>query len=206
MSTPVQTPTSEVPKKRGGRKAGQKARVWDFTGLNAEFLSSPGEVDAELASKTAPMRARDENQVAVDQVVTALHRAWLEADKPERWPLMPKHSYHVSPKSADTVRMLIRRAASYLGVSAKFGKPEVRDKNGREIVTFAIRDQRVKKASQDDMWTLEDIRAYVAEFFAEDDEGAAEFMAGLVGESDSDSEDGDDDSGEETTPGSLDPA
>jgi hypothetical protein len=199
MSTPVHT-VAPAPAKRGGRKPGQKPRVWDFTGIDVNLLSNPHEVTAELASKTAPVRARDEQQVAIDQVVTALHREWVNAGKPDRWAQMPKKSYHVNPKGADALRMLVRRAASFFGLSAKFGMG-VRDKNGLEIVVFAIRDMRTKKAAQSDTWTLEDIRTYAMEFFGDDETGAVEFVAGLVEGYDDD----DENSGDETSSESPDP-
>jgi hypothetical protein len=197
MSTPTQPP-APTPGKRGGRKPGQKPRAWDYTGIDVNLLADPHGVTAELASKAAPMRARDERQVAVDQVVTALHREWVGAGKPDRWAQMPKKSYHVNPKGADALRMLVRRAASFLGVSAKFGKP-VRDMEGREIVVFAIRDMRVKKTAQSDIWTLEEIREFAIEFFGDDEDAASDFLSGLLNEGEDNEENSDEEVSSESS-------
>lgn len=181
-----------------GRKPGQPAKEWDYTGLTADFLSDAHGVSAELASLAAPMRARDERQVAMDQVVAKLHIEYQEAGKPDRWSQMPKRSYHVDPKVADTVRMLARRAAGFYGLSIKFGG-SVRDTQGREIVVFAVRDQRVRAAKGKDTWTLAELREFVTEFFAEDAEGAAEFLSDLTGEGEG--EDADENSESESSTG-----
>lgn len=185
-----QTPAANKPNKPG-RKPGQKPREWDYSGLDATFLADAHGVTAELASLAAPMRARDERQVAMDKVVATLHAEWLAAGKPERWSQMPKRSYHVAPQVADTVRMLVRRAASFLGLSAKFGKP-VRDREGREIVVFAVRDMRVRATKAEDTVTLEFLREFVTEFFAEDTEGAEAFLTGLTETDENGEEDSED--------------
>lgn len=197
MNTPAKTPaTPAAPAKPKGRKPGQPAKVWDYTGLDTALLAAPKGVTAELASLAAPTRARDERQVAIDKVVTELHAAYAEAGKPDRWAAMPKRSYHVDPKAADTLRMLVRRAASFIGVSVRFGRA-VRDREGREIVVFGVRDQRAKAEKSQDTWTLAELREFATEFFADDAEGAEEFLAALTGNVEDESGDeSEDESGE----------
>jgi hypothetical protein len=180
MSTPTDTKSKGTDKKPG-RKPGQPAKVWDYTGLDANFLADPQGVTAELTSLAAPTRARDDRQVAIDKTVATLYDEYKTAQKPDRWATMPKRSYHVDPKAADTLRMMVRRAANFLGVSVRFGG-SVRDDKGREIVVFAVREPRVKADKGKSTWTLEELRAFALEFWAEDTEGATEFLAALTGE------------------------
>lgn len=177
MTTPAQPKTA----KPRGRQKGQKPREWDYTGLDAALLSAPREVTPELASMAAPTRARDERQVAVDKVVRALYAKYEADGKPDKWANLPKHYYHVDPRVADTVRMLVRRAASFYGYSARFGNA-VRDQNGREIVVFAVRDQRVKPDKAKETWTLNDLRTFATDYFADDTEAMEDFLSALTGE------------------------
>jgi hypothetical protein len=163
-----------------GRKPGQKVRTYDYTGLDAAFLTQPAPVTGELTSLAAPVRARDDRQVAIDKIVRDLHERWESNGRPDRWAEMPKVSYVVSPVAADTLRMLVRRAAQFHGVSAKFGKP-VRNKDGREIVVFAIRDLRTRAKTQS-TWTFSELADYVTEYFDGEPEAANDFLAGLTNE------------------------
>jgi hypothetical protein len=195
-SKPAETAKSkDNGKAKRGRPAGSEARVWDYTGLDLTVLQTPAAVTQELASLAAPTRARDERQVAIDKVVQGLHVAWETTGKPDKWAQMPKASYHVPPQAADTVAMLVRRAANFYGYSAKFGKP-VRDAQGMTIVVFAVRDSRkraVKAGS--DTFTLEDLREFLTDFYGDDTEGADQFLAAFEGdEGESDSDDNADES------------
>lgn len=188
MSEQTNTPkTPDTPKtnakagSKPGRPAGTPAKVWDFTGLDSELLGSPQEVTAQLASMAAPMRARDERQVQVDAIVAQVHQEYVTAGRPTKWAQMPKRAYHVDPKAADTLRMMVRRAASYHGTAAKFGS-DVRDKDGRAIVVFAIRDQRESKSKTGvETFTPEDLREFVTAWFSDDTEEGEEFMANFQG-------------------------
>lgn len=166
-----QTPaaaTAPATPARPGRKPGQPAKEYNFTGLSADFLGRPMAVTAEIASKAAPMRVRDERQVAMDRIVKALHTDWQTGTvrngdgtttqsepRSNKWSKMPKASYHVDPQVAETVKMLVRRAADFHGVAAKFGNA-VRDTQGREIVVFAIRDRKVRETKPEVVQEIDD--------------------------------------------------
>jgi hypothetical protein len=202
MTTPNPTAPKDT-KGKPGRKPGQKAKEWDYTGLSLDLLTAPAEVTHELASMAAPTRARDERQVAIDKIVIELHKEYEEAGKPDTWAKMPKRSYHVDPRAADTLRMLVRRAANFYSLSVRFGSP-VRDRDGREIVVFGVRDQRTKAAKGKDMWTLAELREFITEFYGADDaDGIEDFFRALQGEStddnDESADDGEETSGEETS-------
>lgn len=190
---PAEKPGKDGNGKRRGRPPGTEAKVWNYDGLSLDILQAPAAVTQELASLAAPTRARDEKQVAIDKVVQGLHVAWETTGKPDKWAQMPKASYHVPPQAADTVAMLVRRAASFYGYSAKFGKP-VRDAQGLTIVVFAVRDSRKRVAKTgDDSMTLADLREFVTEFYGDDSEGAEQFLAALEGD-----DEGEDDSADES--------
>jgi hypothetical protein len=138
--------TDAAAKGTRGRKAGQPAKEYNLTGLSADFLSQPMAVDATVASQTAPMRARDAAQVAMDGVVATLYADWIAKGSSNKWSQMPKARYHVDPEVAEGLRMIIKRAANFHGYSVKFGTV-VRDTNGREVVVFAVRSQRTRTAT-----------------------------------------------------------
>lgn len=173
-------PEQDKPAGKRGRKPGAKPREWDYTGLTLDVLSKPAEVGADLASMTAPTRARDERQVQIDKIVAGLYKEWTNEGKPERWAQMPKKSYHVDPKAADTLRMLVRRAANFLGYAVKFGRP-VHDQHGREIVTFGVRDQRQRSKSAEGTFTMDELREFAVSYFAEDPEAVEDFLTALAG-------------------------
>lgn len=141
--------TPEAAEVKPGRKTGQKAKEYDFTGLTLDLLASPMVVTEELSKKAAPARARDERQLKIDAVVKHLHNQWIGKDKPSAWAEMPKGAYPTDPKAVEGLKYLIDRAASFHGVAVRYGKP-VRDAQGREIVTFAVRDRRERPAKTDD--------------------------------------------------------
>jgi hypothetical protein len=177
--------------KRRGRPPGSEAKQWDYTGLDLTVLQQPAAVTQELASLAAPTRARDERQVAIDKVVQGLHVAWDTAGKPDKWAQMPKASYHVPPQAADTVAMLVRRAANFYGYSAKFGKP-VRDQQGLTIVVFAVRDSRKRAVkTSDDTITIGELREFLVDFYGDDTEGADQFLAALAGDDDTEDDSAD---------------
>jgi hypothetical protein len=139
-------PTSTAPTQptRKGRKPGTPPKVYNLEGLDVDLLSQPQEVPDALSSLTAPVRARDERQGAMDKVVKAKYDEWVAAGRPSRWPLMPKARYHVPPQAVEGLQMLVRRAADFYGCSVKWGSP-ARDAEGRQIVVFAVKDRREGK-------------------------------------------------------------
>lgn len=177
--------------KRRGRPPGTEAKVWDYSGLDLTVLNQPHAVTQELASLAAPTRARDERQVAIDKVVQGLHVSWESSGKPDKWALMPKASYHVPPQAADTLAMLVRRAANFYGYSAKFGKP-VRDAQGLTIVVFAVRDSRKRAVKEGtETITIEELRDFLTDFYGDDTEGADAFLAALAGDDEPDDDSAD---------------
>lgn len=135
--------------------------------LSADMLAAPEEVPADLVSRTAPARARDEKQQAIDNVVKALHEAWVAAGSPAAWEKMPKKSYTVPASQVEGVKRSISRAADFHQVAAKFGTPlpvvrEVRNpKYGQEnqpetikarlvMIPFAAKDKRERKTPAGD--------------------------------------------------------
>jgi hypothetical protein len=133
-------------------------------GIGAEFLGAPEAVPAELESKTAPARARDERQQAIDGVVAKLHADWTAKGKPAAWDKMPKVSYPVTPAAAGDLRKAINRAAEFHGIAVRFGTPvpvvrEVPNPRRSEpgqpatvkanltMVVFAAKDKRPRKPS-----------------------------------------------------------
>jgi hypothetical protein len=137
----------EVTQRQRGRKKGQPAKEYDFSGLDTRVLLNPGRVSDEVASRVAPQRARDERQVAIDSVVKRVHNDWLEKGQPNKWPAMPKVRYDLPPQAVEGFKYLVRRAADFHGVAVKWGTP-TRNQEGLEIVVFAVRDRTRKGASE----------------------------------------------------------
>lgn len=140
------TANGDAAKGRPGRKPGQPAKEYDFTGMGTDFLSNPLAVSDEIASITAPQRARDERQVAMDGVVAKKFREWKDAGSPTKWAQMPKARYHLNPAQVEGFRFLVRRAAEFSGVTIKWGTPKA-DKDGRQVIVFAVRSRRERTAA-----------------------------------------------------------
>lgn len=155
--TTPRTPAASVDPKvqakvaKRGRPAGQP-KEYDFSGLSADMLSKPQEVDDRMASQFAPSRARDERQIAMDGTVKRLHDEWIKAGEPTKWVAMPKARYHIPPAAEEGFRFLVRRAADFHGVAIKWGGQggtKVRDKDGNIVLVFSIRDRRVTTTAAD---------------------------------------------------------
>lgn len=140
------TATGAQPK-RPGRKPGQKAKEYDFGGLDVSLLANPGAVDETLAARTAPQRARDERQVAMDGVVNKIHNDWIAVGRPQKWAQMPKVSYTIPPRAVEGFKYIVRRAADYHGVAIKWGTSTKDSKTGLERIVFAVRDRRQRETA-----------------------------------------------------------
>lgn len=141
-----QAEAAPKPVSKPGRKPGQKAKTYDLDKLSMDVLNAPQAVDETLAARVAPQRARDEKQVAIDNVVKRVHSDWLRASKPGKWAQMPKVRYNLHPSTVEGFKYLVRRAADYHGVAIKWGT-SVRDQHGNEVVVFAVRDRRPRESS-----------------------------------------------------------
>jgi hypothetical protein len=155
-----------------GYLANGKPRVFpqataEVDALSLDMLAAPEEVPAELVSKSAPARARDEKQQTMDRLVADLHKAWTDAGSPAAWDKMPKKSYAVPASTVDGLKKLINRAADYHGIAVRFGTPvptvrQVRNPRfGQEnqpptvnaqlvLISFAAKDKRERKSPAKD--------------------------------------------------------
>lgn len=135
--------------------------------LSLDFISDGGFVlTAELATTTAPVRARSERQLAMDKVVRQLHAKWAATGRHSTWDAMVKAgavaTYFVEPDKSADFHKLINRATTFVKVGeesniairsrmgtafkvteqhiAKFKLPA--EYLGREAISFAIMDKR----------------------------------------------------------------
>jgi len=141
--------TAAAPGAKPGRKPGQKAKTYDLSGISLEMVATPQEVSPEIAKRSAPQRARDSVQLAMDAVVKQLHVRWIQANKPAAWGNMPKAQYTIPIPSVEGFRSIVRRAADFHGYAVKFGTPvagKTPSDEPAEIIVFAVRDRRVKAA------------------------------------------------------------
>lgn len=139
-------------KGKPGRKPGQPAKEYDFSGINLDLISKPRAVTAEMASRMAPSRPRDERQIAMDGVVRKTHEEWVRVGRPSKWAAMPKVEYHVAPAAEEAFVYLVRRAAEFLGLAIKWGGAggtKHHDSDGNVILMFAVRDRRTRDADAD---------------------------------------------------------
>jgi hypothetical protein len=136
----------------------------DVEALSLDLLNAPEDVPAELVKKTAPARARDEKQQAMDRVVSELHQEWIDAGSPSDWDRMPKKSYPIPASAVEGLKKLVTRAGDFHGLAIKWGTPiptvrEVRNpRYGQEnqpatvkaqlvLISFAAKTRRERKAS-----------------------------------------------------------
>lgn len=132
--------------------------------LDVDFINSGLTVTAgnDLVKKLAqPKNKRSDAQVALDEKVPEIHAAWVKAGKPSAFAKIPTVSYPVHPTRASNMHGMIRKAADFHGLRARFGQdvvitPEVANalglpdtQHGNVLVTFGIMDKS-KSASNGD--------------------------------------------------------
>lgn len=134
--------------------------------LELDFISGGAYMlAAELASQSAPVRARGEKQQAMDKKVKELHAAWIKGGRETTWEALVKSgavaTYFVDPQLSADLHKLINRAVTFhglrvrMGTSFKVTEAHIRKFNlkpqylGREAVSFAIMDKRPRGTSDD---------------------------------------------------------
>jgi len=132
--------------------------------LAVDFISGGAFLlTAELAGTTAPVRARNDKQRAMDTKVKELHAAWIKAGKPSTWDAMVKSqvvaTYFTEPDKTAELHKLINRAVTFHTLRVRMGTPfrvtEAHIKRfglpsqflGREAVSFAVLDKRPRATS-----------------------------------------------------------
>jgi len=132
--------------------------------LAVDFISDGAFLlTAELAGTTAPVRARNDKQRAMDTKVKELHAAWVKAGKPSTWDAMVKAqvvaTYFTEPDKTAELHKLINRAVTFHTLRVRMGTPfrvtEAHIKRfglppqflGREAVSFAVLDKRPRATS-----------------------------------------------------------
>lgn len=129
-------------------------------GLGLDFITSGGFTleDADMAAAAAPVRARSDEQQAMDEVVRKMNAHWKSANGPTTWPNLVAAkcvtTYFVEPDKTASIKKLIDRAASLLGIRIRYGTSFLADEKlvakfslpaeylGREVISFAAPDKR----------------------------------------------------------------
>jgi Lsr2 len=115
------------------------------------------EEEWDAAPLTVP-EERDESQVRIDADVKDAYDKWVAAEKPTV-SKSPRKRRIVSPEFAPAVRLMIGKAARFHGVSAVLSKPAF-NKDGKEIITFSVRDKAPKRERKTADANLQAIRAW----------------------------------------------
>lgn len=165
MSTPANapakpnTPAAPAAPANGTAPAKPEAESLSLNDITSGAFMLP----AELAESSAPVRARNEKQQAMDNKVKELHAAWIKAGKPSTWAKMVEGktvaTYFVEPDKSAELHKLINRAVALHGVRSRLGTSfRVTEKHvaayglpkhyvGREAISFAIMDKRPRATS-----------------------------------------------------------
>lgn len=126
--------------------------------INGGFM-----LTADFATQSAPVRARNERQQAMDKRVKELHALWVKANKPSNWDAMVKAgvvaTYFSEPDKSAGFHQLINRAVAFHSLRARMGTSfKVTEKLiaqhglpkeylGREVISFAVLDKRPRATS-----------------------------------------------------------
>jgi hypothetical protein len=152
QAQPASTPAAPVaaPKRRG-RRPGQVVVPRDLSGISLELLSGASVISApEQVRQLAPVRVRSDIQLVVDSKVAESYKLWNGLGKPASWNTCRGAiiAFPCPPDQADNVKYMVRRAADFLGIAVKFGKP-ARSKDGHEVVSFCAKDRRPRGSAED---------------------------------------------------------
>jgi hypothetical protein len=125
--------------------------------LDVSFLAAPIAVTEAVEAKTAPSRARDDMQQALDKVVKSLHTDWVRAGRPTVWTSkdpsvvkIPKAGYWLSIQEAVGVKAMLGKAAELHECRIKYGTPIAgtnetdkggSDRRGQVLISFGALDK-----------------------------------------------------------------
>lgn len=168
-ATPVQSPAPASADGKLVMQADGKMAVAKPDAKPAKPEMSVADIDggfiltAELATVSAPVRARNDKQRAMDKKVKELHALWIKANKPSTWDAMVKGgavaTYFVEPDKSADLHKLITRAVSFHGLRSRMGTAfKVTESHvakfklpaeylGREAISFAVLDKRPRATS-----------------------------------------------------------
>lgn len=131
----------------------------DLTGLDETMLEMRAPT-AQISESTAPARARDPRQQAIDKAVADLHTKWKNGSKERQWAKIPateKGMYLVPPNRAELVRAMVRSAGEFHKLSIRFGTParvgprlpdgKPNPDAGKEIIVFVAITRRTNEES-----------------------------------------------------------
>lgn len=157
--TPVPAPAPATPS-ANGKPADKPA-----DSLTTDFIASGAfMLPAELSTATAPVRARNEQQRAMDTQVKGLYTKWQQNGKPTTWDAAVKAgvvaTYFIAPDKAPAFKKLITRAVAFTaGTRVRWGTQfKVTEKHvtafklpadylGREAISFCIAAKRERASS-----------------------------------------------------------
>lgn len=156
-------PTDVKPDVKPDEKPDEKPAKPAKPEMSMEDIGGGFILTAELATTTAPVRARNDRQRAMDTKVKELHALWVKAQKPSTWENMVKGgavaTYFLEPDKTADFHTLINRAVAFHGLRSRMGTAfKVTEKHiakfnlpaqylGREAVSFAILDKRPRATS-----------------------------------------------------------
>jgi hypothetical protein len=131
---------------------------------DAELFAQPMRIPAAMMIKTAPTRARDDKQLAMDATVLKMYRAWIDAGSPTTWVSKnPNEKTMVStnvvggwywtPAKVPGVKLYIKRACEYAAhtdnveIRPRYGTPVPGsgDNKGKVFLPFAVVDKRTNE-------------------------------------------------------------
>src|SRR5579859_5644420 len=160
----AEAPKAEAPKAEAPKAEAPKAEA---EGLDVKFIGTAFMLTPELASQSAPVRARSDKQREMDKKVSELHALSTTAKKDGKaiatWDDMVRAkivvTYFVEPDKAAELHKLISRSVAFLGLRARMGTAFKATEKlvktyslpehyvGREVVSFAVLDKRPRGTS-----------------------------------------------------------
>jgi hypothetical protein len=123
----------------------------DHPDLTIDMLTMGIEAPPEdIQDQTAPARARDEQQMAMDELAERLYDKWAREGKPATWPALLASKvvagYWVAPDAVAGLKKIVDKAADYHGHRARWGtlanRSRSMEQDGKVFASFAIVDKR----------------------------------------------------------------
>jgi len=84
----------------------------------------------DMARHRRTRTARDDDQKAIDAIVEAAWKAWVEAGRPADWVDQPGRLIAAPAEAWETIVFLVQKAGRFYSLKIKFGDVDTFDKDG----------------------------------------------------------------------------
>jgi hypothetical protein len=114
----------------------------------AASIVPPETVAARKRSVNRSAKPRSAEQLAIDNLTTKAHQAWVKAGKPSDWAKCPGANVRCLADQLETLKTAVYNAGTFLGFTVRFGSVTETEVDGKVYadVVYTVRDKLASDA------------------------------------------------------------